>query len=112
MQNFRALGAPPPHPRAPAGWGLCPHTPKTAPIANFWLRPFFALQLILGKILARFWVEQVLILIFVLLKFSELPGPPFSKFCVRHWQQLIKYSGSKVWNSIPIILKTSHLESF
>ena len=64
MQNFRALGAPPPDPRAsggwgyaskpPAsggwglrprpplasgGWGLRPQTPKTAPpIANFWLR--------------------------------------------------------------------------
>ena len=51
MQNFRALGAPPPDARAsggwgyapkpPAsgGWGLRPQTPKTAPpIANFWLR--------------------------------------------------------------------------
>ena len=65
MQNFRALGAPPPDPRAsggwgtlppnpqpPAaggfaprpplasgGWGLRPQTPQTAPpIANFWLR--------------------------------------------------------------------------
>ena len=31
MQNLRALGAPPPNPRASRGWGLCPHTPKTAP---------------------------------------------------------------------------------
>ena len=52
MQNFRVLGAPPPDPLPPAaggftprpplassGWGLRPHTPKTAPaIANFWLR--------------------------------------------------------------------------
>ena len=51
MQNFRALGAPPPDPRASGGWGICPQTPslrqrgafpqapKTAlPIANFWLR--------------------------------------------------------------------------
>ena len=39
MQNFRALGAPPPHPRAFGGWGLRPQTPKSAPpIANFWLR--------------------------------------------------------------------------
>ena len=28
MQNFRALGAPPPHPRASGGWGLCPQTPS------------------------------------------------------------------------------------
>ena len=27
MQNFRALGAPPPDPRASGGWGLCPQTP-------------------------------------------------------------------------------------
>ena len=27
MQNFRALGAPPPDPRASVGWGLCPQTP-------------------------------------------------------------------------------------
>ena len=26
MQNFRALGAPPPDPRASGGWGLCPQT--------------------------------------------------------------------------------------
>ena len=31
MQNFQALGAPPPDPRASSGWGLCPQTPKTAP---------------------------------------------------------------------------------
>ena len=31
MQNFRALGAPFPDPRASGGWGLRPHTPKTAP---------------------------------------------------------------------------------
>ena len=65
MQNFRALGAPPPdpiglrrlgasppNPQPPAaggfaprpplasgGWGLRPQTPQTAPpFANFWLR--------------------------------------------------------------------------
>ena len=38
MQNLRPLGAPPPNPRASGGWGLIPQTPKTAPIANFWLR--------------------------------------------------------------------------
>ena len=39
MQNFRALGAPPPDPRASGGWGLRLQTPQTAPpIANFWLR--------------------------------------------------------------------------
>ena len=38
-QNFRALGASPPEPRASGGWGLCPQTPNIAPlIANFWLR--------------------------------------------------------------------------
>ena len=31
MQNFRALGALPPEPRASGGWGLRPQTPKTAP---------------------------------------------------------------------------------
>ena len=30
-QNFRALGAPPPDPRASGGWGRRPQTPKTAP---------------------------------------------------------------------------------
>ena len=51
MQNFRALGAPPPEHRASGGWGLCPQTPSlrqlgasppdppnSPPIANFWLR--------------------------------------------------------------------------
>ena len=28
MQNFRALGAPPPDSRASGGWGLCPQTPS------------------------------------------------------------------------------------
>ena len=28
MQNFRALGAPPPDPRASGGWGLYPQTPS------------------------------------------------------------------------------------
>ena len=28
MQNFRALGAPPPGPRSSGGWGLCPRTPS------------------------------------------------------------------------------------
>ena len=28
MQNFRALGAPPPDPRASGGWGFCPQTPS------------------------------------------------------------------------------------
>ena len=28
MQNFRALGAPPPDPRASGGWGRCPQTPS------------------------------------------------------------------------------------
>ena len=29
MQNFRALGAPAPDPRAFGGWGLCPQTPAS-----------------------------------------------------------------------------------
>ena len=29
MQNFRALGAPPPDPRTSGCWGLCPQTPGT-----------------------------------------------------------------------------------
>ena len=29
MQNFQALGAPPPDPRAYGGWGLCPQTPNS-----------------------------------------------------------------------------------
>ena len=29
MQNFQALGAPPPNPRASGGWGLCPQTPNS-----------------------------------------------------------------------------------
>ena len=38
---------------------------------------FFALHLILGKKSDLFWVEQVLILIFVLLKFFKVPAPSF-----------------------------------
>ena len=53
---------------------------------KFEWRPFFwsspnvgqKNRLILGKI--------IFILIFVLLKFSEVPGPPFSKSCVRYWR--------------------------
>ena len=38
MQNFRALGAPPPEPRAFGSWGRSAQTPRIAPlIANFWL---------------------------------------------------------------------------
>ena len=29
MQNFQALGAPPPNPRASGSWGLCPQTPNS-----------------------------------------------------------------------------------
>ena len=71
MQNFPALGAPPPDPRASGGWGLCPpqppaaggfaprpplasggwglrpQTPQTAPpIANFWLRAWWVVCLL------------------------------------------------------------------
>ena len=70
-QNFRALGAPPPDPRASGGWGLCPQTPSlrrlgasppdpigrrrlgapppdppnSPPIANFWLRACLILHI-------------------------------------------------------------------
>ena len=52
MQNFRALGAPPPDARAFGGWGYAPKPPASGgwgsapdpqnspPIANFWLRPW------------------------------------------------------------------------
>ena len=36
MQNFRALAAPPPDPRASGGWGLCPQTPS---LRRLGLRP-------------------------------------------------------------------------
>ena len=57
MQNFPALGALPPDPRASGGWGLCPQTPSlrrlgakppdppnSPPIANFWLRAWSGLH--------------------------------------------------------------------
>ena len=70
MQNIRALGAPPPDPRASGGWELCPQTPSlcrleasppdhhwppaaegsaprpqySPPIANFWLRTWLLLH--------------------------------------------------------------------
>ena len=71
MQNFRALGAPPPGPRASGGWGLCPRTPslrrlgasppdphclsspKQPPIADFWLRACYVLFVLLLLSLAR-----------------------------------------------------------
>ena len=38
MQNFRALGAPPPDPLASGGWGLCPQTqlPEASPPDPRW----------------------------------------------------------------------------
>ena len=39
MQNFRALGAPPPEPRASGGWGLCPQTPSLRRLGVWGLRP-------------------------------------------------------------------------
>ena len=40
MQNFRALGAPPPDPRASGGLGLCPQTPRPPLASGGWgLRP-------------------------------------------------------------------------
>ena len=50
MQNFRALGAPPPDPRASRGWGLRPQTPigylpqnSPRPTADFLLRAYYVL---------------------------------------------------------------------
>ena len=82
MQNFRALGARPPDPRAYGAWGLCPQTPSlrrlglcpqtpiglrrlgapppdppnSPPIANFWLRA---------------WLRHV----------NQTPGMVYSRFC-------------------------------
>ena len=45
MQNFRALGAPPPDPHwPPAAGGSDPRPPKQPPIANFWLRAWLRPQ--------------------------------------------------------------------
>ena len=38
MQNFRALGAPPPDPQIPAAGGFAPRPSQQPPIANFWPR--------------------------------------------------------------------------
>ena len=72
MQNFRALGALPPDPRAFGGWGLCPQTPslqrlgasppdphwlyspKQPPIADFWLRACFMLFVYVAVELSMF----------------------------------------------------------
>ena len=35
MQNFRALGAKPPNPRASGGWGLRPKLPEQPPHCEF-----------------------------------------------------------------------------
>ena len=55
MQNFRALGAPPPDPGASGGWGLHPQTPNTAPPHC----EFLATRLQVGKIF-RMDIQQVL----------------------------------------------------
>ena len=39
MQNFQALGAPHPDPRASSGWGLCPQAPSLRRQGGFALRP-------------------------------------------------------------------------
>ena len=56
MQNFPALGAPPPDPRASGGWGFAPKPPKQLPHCKFLatrlIRPIniHSLFLILTKI--------------------------------------------------------------
>ena len=80
MQNFRALGAEPPEPRASGGWGLRPQTPSPPLAFGSWrLRPqtqklapplrisgyapgsifgedlFFGLHLNSGKKVFHFW---------------------------------------------------------
>ena len=42
MQNFRALGAPPPDPRASGGWGFVPH-PQSPAAGSFDPRPPLAI---------------------------------------------------------------------
>ena len=66
MQNFRALEAPPPDPRASGSWGLCPRppassvwgllpqTPKTVPpIANSWLLAYVPVLLPLAIFMTK-----------------------------------------------------------
>ena len=71
MQNFRALGAPPPDPPASGGWGLRPQTPvsggwglrpqtpigyfpqNSSPIADFELRACYVLFVYVSFSLAR-----------------------------------------------------------
>ena len=55
MQNFQALGAPPPNPRASGGWGFCPQTPKSTPLNCEFLAtclPRFALFIIVWVFVA------------------------------------------------------------
>ena len=71
MQNFRALGASPPDPRASGGWGFCPQTPQTAPpIANFWLRACTPMQHALGKVSNALYFKNfklIFLLLFIVL---------------------------------------------
>ena len=105
MQNFRALGlarfripglrawgfvpktAPPLQisgyaPGSPKGYALfvssrpAPNSGQKIGLLSLTENLFFALHLILGKNRTEFGWTQFLILIFVLLRFSEVPGPP------------------------------------
>ena len=42
MQNFWAVGGPPPDPRASGGWGLCPPNPHPPVAGGFAPRPLLA----------------------------------------------------------------------
>ena len=113
MQNFLALGTPPPDPHSSP-----PHCEFMATRLDHTKDIFYTfvlgLHLTLGKKIGLnlskdlffcssptvtlgkksdwIWVEQFLILIFVLLKFSEVPAPPFSKSCVRYCKHPIPKS--------------------
>ena len=61
MQNFQALGAPPPNPRASGGWGLCPQTPQNSPLNGEFLAtclPRFAPLFIIIWVFVGFCFEQ------------------------------------------------------
>ena len=64
MQNFQALGAPPPDPRASGGWGLRLQTNKLAPhhceflatrLVPFLVKTFFWSSPEFGEKVFHFW---------------------------------------------------------
>ena len=66
MQNFRALGAPPPDPRASGDCGLCPQTPrppKQPPHCEFLATRLFTIMESLND-LAATSSQSVIIILF------------------------------------------------